>query len=704
MARTEIGIPTLPQSPPSRRQRLWQTLRLWLMTWELYPLLLLAGFPRLYQPGAAEFDTDQVVIFGMARDAIMHGLLPATSNLASIRIVNPPAVIYLLMIPAAISANPVGGVILVALLNIAAALLTYIFARRYFGRVTAIVSSLLYTTASLPVYYSRFTWQQNMIAPFVVLFLLALFWGAVERRKGWLGCALLLLGLVFQLHETTALLIIPLLLAWLLAPETVRWRDLLYGALALLFIFFPYLLWEFSTKFADITVALGVSKLPAHIDVTVFTYYQDFFSPYSALPTNPHSLLYQLVPTLRWVQVFMLILVIAGFLTATLKLTMSAALALASPESATRGLRGLWLRWTAFRSDGQRAAFLILLVWQLAPLLFLARHSVPLFPYYVLLLMPGPFILAGLFVGTLFAWLEQHGRAWVTSRYALVVFTAMLILAQTMGTMAGLIDATDGTVPHSYAYNTLDSMQQAVNEADQLAQQRHLAHIYISSDQYTQTALRYLAGEMRTPATVFDSAHCLALPNPASGPAVFLLGPADTLTETLLKQYSASLTLVAQPPRLGSAPFKLYIGQPVEQPAGNPQQAFMNHLRFLGASPGAGDGSLLVTRWQILRAGPSASRTTYTYNFTAMPLDAPPAQSQCVLDSLSVGDQLLVTFPLHAAMTGGTRVQIAARYYVTQPYMLLVGPLRLETTRDYWPRPTILRAGDGANTISFISG
>src|SRR5207237_8330923 len=112
--------------------------------------------------------------------ARVHARPPTTSNIASIRIVNPPVVIYLLMLPAAFSANPLWAVVFVALLNVLAVLLPYLFTRRYFGRLTAVLAALLYATASEPVFFSRFIWQQNMIAPFVVLFFFALFWGVRE--------------------------------------------------------------------------------------------------------------------------------------------------------------------------------------------------------------------------------------------------------------------------------------------------------------------------------------------------------------------------------------------------------------------------------------------------------------------------------------------------------------------------------------------
>src|SRR5260370_20861755 len=136
----------------------------WMGVWEIVPILAIAAFLRFYQLTTTEFDADQAMVFRMAWDAINHGLIPATSNIASIRIVNPPAVIYLLMIPAAFSSNPLWGAIFVGLLNVIAVLLTYLFVRRYYGRIASIIATLLYATAAKPLHFSRFIWQQNLIA------------------------------------------------------------------------------------------------------------------------------------------------------------------------------------------------------------------------------------------------------------------------------------------------------------------------------------------------------------------------------------------------------------------------------------------------------------------------------------------------------------------------------------------------------------
>src|SRR6266568_1481123 len=165
----------------SQRSAILRKIGSWFCVWEIYPILGIAAFLRFYQIATTEFDEDQAMVFRMAHDAINHGLLVATSNIASIRIVNPPAVIYFFMLPAAMSANPLWGAVMVGLCATVSVLLTYLFTRRYFGRLAAATAAFTFATAAQPVFYSRFIWQQNLLPLFVILYIWSLFWGVVER-------------------------------------------------------------------------------------------------------------------------------------------------------------------------------------------------------------------------------------------------------------------------------------------------------------------------------------------------------------------------------------------------------------------------------------------------------------------------------------------------------------------------------------------
>src|SRR5260370_4616334 len=179
------------KSVVKRRNKAFALLR----TWELYPILFIAASLRLYRIDTVLFVDDQAVVFSMARDAIVHGLWPITSNRASLGILNFPLVVYLFMLPAAISSNPLWAEVMVGLLNTIAVLLAYLFVRRYYGRLAGTIVALFYATCMMALAYSGDIWPQSVLPPFVMLFLFCLFRGVVERRRGWLFPAILLLWL-----------------------------------------------------------------------------------------------------------------------------------------------------------------------------------------------------------------------------------------------------------------------------------------------------------------------------------------------------------------------------------------------------------------------------------------------------------------------------------------------------------------------------
>src|SRR5256885_14840850 len=49
--------------------------------------------------------------------------------------------------------------------------------------------------------------------------------------------------------------------------------------------------------------------------------------------------------------------------------------------------------WMGLRADPARCGLVVLLVWQIVPVLLLSRHSAPIHQHYLLLVIPGPLIL-----------------------------------------------------------------------------------------------------------------------------------------------------------------------------------------------------------------------------------------------------------------------------------------------------------------------
>ncbi len=670
----------------------WNNLRTWVFSWELYVLLVLASFLRLYEIRFTEFDGDQADIFAMARAAVVHARLVATSNVSSLHTYNPPATIYFLMLPASISANPLWGSVFTALLAILAVLLTYGFVRYYYGRLAAAIAALTYATAAVPVFYSRFMWNQNFLLFFVPLYIAVLFWGVVARRKGWLAPAIILLGLLLQLHPSSILLVVPLVAALFLSPKTMRWRDLLYAAVGLLIIYSSYIVWLFYSQFSDLAFLFASrSVVPtAVVDDQSWLLYQYFVSLYQAPFTNKAALVYPYVSFFAWLSPTMLVLAVGGALQALIGIFWSrrqSARAEAMSRHAILRVGGHVLSWwRTLRATPARCGLIVLLLWQVFPVVGFINHSLKLYPHYFIILLPGPFILVGFCIANVVVWLRQR-RGWEkVLRFGFYGLAFLLVLMQCMWTTLTLLDSKFDRVSDHVWYNPsyvndLYSMQHALVQADQLAQQQHLNHVYVSADAATISAFTYLAGQMRTPTTV-ESSACFTVPAPAYGPAVLLVSPYSPNVNALATNF-AHATLVASPTHLGGAPFRLYILQPLPVPK-TPAQDLSQQLQFFGKQAfNLPSGPSFITRWRFLNSTQPAYRTTYAYTLQRISkVGVVPSlrADKCTFTATRAGDQVLATF----VARGPFSVQVIAS--VSTPAVIslhLVGQLALNFETYY---------------------
>ena len=661
---------------PSRRM----ALRRWLLSWEVYLIFGAAVFLHFFQLQTTEFDTDQADLFRMARDAVAHGLIPLTSNNSSINILNPPGFLYFLMPAATLSSNPLAAAITVGLFTTAASLLTYFFTRRYFGRFPATIAALLCITATVPLKYSRGIWQPNILPFFVLLFMFFIYRGAVERRKGWFLPALAIFGIMYQLHPSTLSLSVLVVLAFIMAPGTVRWREVIWAALVVVILLAPYILWEALTKFNDLHGLLAFSRLPAKFDSDGLTFYRQFLYPdngFISRLTRVWSLLINL-------------LLLAGFITAFVCLFRSSKGSELSAAQEKIAWNSFMRWWNAIRLDATRSAVLLLLVWQLVPLIYISHHAVALHMQYLLMFLPGPYILISLFLSQ-FMVIVKHRlpRLATLTRVGLIALAAILICEQFAASTAYLVKMTAGHYDDRHVQNLpyvndLNSLTHAMSEADQLAQERHLSRVYITMDANVQETMTYLGEQLKTPTTVFGGNNCLVLPAPSSGPAVLLVGPYTDLTNTLLQRFAAA-TLVDQPPRLGGKPFKLYIVEPrsaMSMP--HTQENFSNALTLLTPSVQplrSVDQNMLATQWQIQRSALTEPRVLYNYALDASLSTGEKTESGCSLTSLRQGDRLIVTLNLAPIVNMPTTLSITGLTFDRVPYQRRIGPMTVTSAK-----------------------
>lgn len=705
-----------------------QKARAVLTSWELYPLLLIADFLRFFHIDRVVFGQDEANVYQLAHDAIVHGFIPLTSNQASLGNLNPPLVVYFFMIPASLSANPLWGNCLVAFFSVAAVLLTYFFARRYYGRLAGTIAAFLFATSVGVWQYSRNIWPQNFLPFFVLLFIWTLFRGVVEKKKGWFRVAILLLGILYQFHGSTLYLIIPLAAAVVFAFKTIRWRDLGYALLGLLLIFAPFLVWEFKNGFVDIKLMLTTAQQQATFDLAalhdyLFFLHPTLINPYVDMLTrnrDTHLLLPDaqsvlLATPLHYAHVFLqggyalaLLLLLGGIAIAAALVLMPRLFGPVTTETLAK--KGLARWWHAFQANPQRQGLALLLLWQLAPLALFLRHSLILFEHYFIFLLPGPFILMAIAITQISILAQKHRPAWGRWVHAgMVIAGALVILAQLIGTGGTLIDLTTGNFnAHALAYNFADlhSQQNALQAADQLAQQRGIHRIYVTASDDTNRAMTYLIGQLKTPVELNDddrarmATDCLILPDVSAGPVVFLAEPNERLaTVRLLLNLYTTATLVSKPPHLGSAPYELYILTAKTMPAALPH-TFEHSLRQL--SPAAlllPNALTLATRWQIADTRPFAARTSYHYIFQIQPgnnsgfLDCQPT-------STWAGDQMIVFQRLEAQGTPPSQISVQVSTFTTQPDLIQAGFLTLTSFREVNTPTQILLTADQKSSVT----
>ena len=706
-AKSDSHVKAPGANPPAQPQ--------WWRCWEIYIILIAAAFLRFYKIGSTEFEYDQMQLFIMSRNAVTHGLLLATSNVASIGMYNPPATNYLLMIPAAISANPLGGVIFTAGLAVIGVLLSYFFIRQYYGRLAATVTALLFAVASWPVFYSRFLWNPNFLPIPLVLLFWFMYRGAVSHKKFWFFPAVFFLGLVAQFHPTSIVLVAPLLVALVLAPrKTIRWYELVLCVLGIAFLYGTYAVRLVETHFIDITMVLNASKRAHGFSKAALTFYQALLGPVGAPYLGPKSIFYSLrripSPLIKWAFTFILL---GGVLLAVWQVV-RVGRRMSQEQSRSR----LWLRrvldwWFELRASPLRCGLLILLAWQIIPLIYLLRPSVKLHEHYFLLFLPGPFILVGFCVSYVIHHLDRFslGRLYRLLGYAVVAVLICSLAVTTFlyeidSSTTGHIDEVAWTNANNY-YDDLGTMQQAFQSADKIAQQDHYRSLIIETTPLKIDGMSYLAQSLHTP-TMTAVNDCLLLPAPSQGPALLLMEEHSDLADRLAVDF-AHARLITSFPRLSGPPYLLYAVP--ASPAATASAVTLsqpNNDPYVQLLSTQSNKSQLVSRYQLLGSGDVGYHYDHVYTFNQRPLantttTATAGSHTCHFANYQAGSQVIV--PLGNVATAKLpAVQEQVSTYEIRPANVSVSlfgtTIPMSTFAVNTPDPVTLQAANGTSEVS----
>ena len=156
---------------------------------------------------------DAIVVKGILVNHHLHLLGPPTS-IGNMYL--GPLYYYMMAVAMAVSwLNPVAAAVMVAFVGTAAVVFIYYLSREWFGRVSAVIGSLLYSLSPVNLFYSRSSWNPNP-APFFAL--LSIFGFYKARKSGnylWLILSGGGLAFALQMHYL-ALILLPIFsILWL---------------------------------------------------------------------------------------------------------------------------------------------------------------------------------------------------------------------------------------------------------------------------------------------------------------------------------------------------------------------------------------------------------------------------------------------------------------------------------------------------------
>ena len=235
-------------------------------------ILFLAGFLRFYRLSLMEFKYDEADNAYRALEFVSGGVLPQTGMMSSIGVYNPPFFIYLLSIPFMLSRDPVIAAGFIALLNVIGVGLCFMFCNSFFSRRVAVMASLLFAVNPWAVMFSRKIWNQNVLTPFVILFLFSIYKLVFEKNKKFIYLIIISLAVLTQLHMSCVVFLIFLGIVLIITRPQIKLHHYLTGLGILIVFYLPYIIFEFQNSFFNIKAFFSFFKNPSFFNPEAFVY------------------------------------------------------------------------------------------------------------------------------------------------------------------------------------------------------------------------------------------------------------------------------------------------------------------------------------------------------------------------------------------------------------------------------------------------
>ena len=204
-----------------------------------------------------EFQGDEAFAANLALAALKTGKLPLAGLMSSVGVTNPPLFIYLLIPMFAINVSPVFVSGCIALLGLAAVVMTWHIGRKYYGPVAGMVAGLFFAVSPWAVIYSRKIWAQDFVPVFATATMWAIHALVLGKKPKTIFWCLFLPLCVVQIHFSGIALTAAVIaiIAWL-RPK-IDWRWAAAGIVVALVTMAPYLYLQQKTDWGDFRQAFN---------------------------------------------------------------------------------------------------------------------------------------------------------------------------------------------------------------------------------------------------------------------------------------------------------------------------------------------------------------------------------------------------------------------------------------------------------------
>ncbi len=294
---------------------------------------------------------------------------------------------YLLAIPLSLTGDPVAGAVFISLSHLVALLALYRFAKEFYGARVALFASALFAVFPLTLFSSRLVWHAGLLPPLVILYMHALYRLVLKGQSAAVVLLLALLAVMTQVHLTSIALAAVALVAMLWFRPRVRIAHLAMGGAAFLVLYLPYVVYECAHRFENLRALLRFSA--SEQGVPGFDGLSSMFVALLLLFSRP---LTGFFAEGEWPRAFLAPFWALYYVEALL----FAIGLMACLSRLITGWRRVGLNELAER---QRAA--LLLLWVSVPVLILGNKKTAIWWYYLDVVYPGPFILAGIALSSL---------------------------------------------------------------------------------------------------------------------------------------------------------------------------------------------------------------------------------------------------------------------------------------------------------------